>query len=236
MSSKRPVKLAEMEQDKGGLRVEAYLERATGSSESPNNISKYLSKKVSAFIAQINTWVWGAPKTMLTVDDHPGKKNTSLRPQLGIKLVFLIYALILRQTCVFKAGEKHKFKTSSLYISWQSFDPIRSFHQYVLYTIGLEWPLNTENVCLSFYIIGLLDIGCTRFPYATFPWVVKRLHIALTFAPIIWTSIRCSFISDNNSNRRSHSFVEIFKPSQSLIVEIEKLKDGTCWKKGLRLF
>ncbi|KAI8330683.1 hypothetical protein BD560DRAFT_429138 [Blakeslea trispora] len=121
----------------------------------------------------------------------------------GIKLVFLIYALILRQTCVFKAGEKHKFKTSSLYISWQSFDPIRSFHQY-----------NTENVCLSFYIIGLLDIGCTRFPYATFPWVVKRLHIALTFAPIIWTSIRCSFISDNNSNRRSHSFVEIFKPSQ----------------------
>ncbi|KAI8327053.1 hypothetical protein BD560DRAFT_429756 [Blakeslea trispora] len=74
--------------------------------------------------------------------------------------------------------------------------------------------LNTENVCLSFRIIGLFDIGCTRFPYATFPWVVKRLHIALTFAPIIWTSIRSSFISDNNSNRRSHSFVEIFKPSQ----------------------
>ncbi|KAI8329995.1 hypothetical protein BD560DRAFT_429240 [Blakeslea trispora] len=86
---------------------------------------------------------------------------------------------------------------------------------------------NTENVCLFFHIIGLLDVGCTRFPYATFPWVVKHLHIALTFTPIIWTSIRCSFISDNNSNRRSHSFVEIFKPSQSLNVEIEKLKDGS---------
>ncbi|KAI8326877.1 hypothetical protein BD560DRAFT_494635 [Blakeslea trispora] len=83
-----------------------------------------------------------------------------------------------------------------------------------------------ENVCLSFRIIGLFNIGCTRFSYATFPWVVKRLHIALTFAPIIWTSLRCSFTSDNNSNRRSHSFVEIFKPRQSLNVEIEKLKDG----------